>query len=254
MNDDISTISSMSSADNIHRGSLFLYEQHPMCDTNCFKPTKPLDQYIASKGCMFCDEDCMENFTGIYPTDIEHHREDTLSYESDEDYQIKLECDICLCLNDEDQIIYCTGCQNNSCGGCRDEMIANGGQDCGDREEYLCPTCYKKSRRHLYFDDNGNEISYEEYLKLRDHLVWAFNTPQISSRPLRHPRVLLNFLRYVDSHNKFAEPDELIFLKPIPQGIYHRMIMHQSIQNPSDDFKDDALELLELISDHVDLS
>jgi hypothetical protein len=64
----------------------------------------------------------------------------------------------------------------------------------------------------------------------------------------------LNFLRYIDSHNEVAKPDEQIFLKPIPPSVYENMLKHSSIQNPSIGFEADVNELLQRIEYHRDLS
>jgi len=253
-NADISTISSVSSPAYAPKDGLFDLLQHPICDANCGKPTKPIDQYMTIKGCMFCDEECKGNFTGAYPDEIEEYRrENSYSYESDNDNTL-MECELCLSLRQEDEVIYCDSCKLNSCEKCRDEMIANGGQDCGDIEQFLCPACYKKSRQHLFFDENGTEISREAFLQQEEDNDWGFLVPTITRGTLRHPRVLLNFLRYIDSHNEVAKPDEQIFLKPIPPHVYENMLKHSSIQNPSIGFEADVNELIQRLDDHRDCS
>jgi len=135
-------------------------------------------------------------------------------------------------------------------------MIAEGGQDCfeGAQEEYLCPPCYKKSRQHLFFDDKGREISRELFLRQQEAADWGFLLPTISRGTARHPRVLLNFLRYIDSHNEIAQTDEYIFLKPIPPHVFQEIIKHTSIQHPPPEFETDVLELLYRLENHLDRS
>jgi hypothetical protein len=89
---------------------------------------------------------------------------------------------------------------------------------------------------------------------MQENEDWAFLAPSITRGTFRHPRVLLNFLRYIDSHNEVAAPDELIFLKPIPKHVLENMLKHSSIQNPSIGFAPDVTELLERIENHCDLS
>ena len=41
-------------------------DSHPICYTNCSKELKALEEYMVYGGCMFCDEDCLRNFTGSF--------------------------------------------------------------------------------------------------------------------------------------------------------------------------------------------
>lgn len=45
-------------------------DEHPICDTNCGKPVKDLDQYISYRGCVFCDENCLNHFSGEFAEGI----------------------------------------------------------------------------------------------------------------------------------------------------------------------------------------
>jgi hypothetical protein len=45
-------------------------DEHCICDANCGKEVKSLDQYISYRGCIFCDEECLSNFTGDFPEEI----------------------------------------------------------------------------------------------------------------------------------------------------------------------------------------
>ena len=184
-----------------------------------------------------------------------HSRDRTLSFESNNDTTL-MECELCLSLREDEEVFYCGNCQINSCERCRNKMIKNGGLDCfdGEQDEYLCPMCYRNSRKHLFFDENGAEISHEAFLQMQEDEEWGFLVPTIARGTLRHPRVLLNFLRYIDSHNEVAKPEEFIFVKAIPPHIYNLMLKHSSIQNPSIGFEADVNELLQRIEYHRDLS
>ena len=179
----------------------------------------------------------------------------TLSFEDNRDTTL-MACDLCLSLRENEEVFFCGNCQINACDNCCDKMIDNGGLDCfeGEQEEYLCPACYRKSRQHLFFDENGAEISRDAFLLQEEAADWGFLLPSISRGTARHPRVLLNFLRYVDSHNEVAKTEEFIFLKPIPPHIYEQMIKHSSIQNPSIAFEANVTELLERLDTHRDRS
>jgi len=248
---EMSTISSVSSP--APNEGFYHFTEHIMCDTNCMKAVKPLEQYITFKGCIFCDEECKKNFTGLFQDEV--HREDSFSYEPDNDAALR-ECELCLSLKEEEEIFYCGGCELSSCLKCRETMMTNGGQDCfeGTQEEYFCPACYKNMRRHLFFDENGNEITRQQFLQQQEDKGWGFYLPDISCGIARHPRVLLNFLRYVDSHNEVATADDLIFLNPIPSHIYESMLKHSSIQNPTLEFEADVNELIERLGSHLDCS
>ena len=182
-------------------------------------------------------------------------RNRTLSFEDNRDTTL-MECDLCLSLRDNEEVFYCGNCELGSCEGCRDAMISAGGLDCfeGEQNEYLCPACYRKSRQHLFFDKNGGEISREVFLQQEEDDEWGFLSPTITRGTFRHPRVLLNFLRYIDSHNEVANTDEYIFLKAIPRHIYEKMIKHTSIQNPVPEFETDVNELLQRLENHLDRS
>jgi len=41
-------------------------DSHPICDANCGKEIKALEDYLVYRGCTFCDEDCISNFTGCF--------------------------------------------------------------------------------------------------------------------------------------------------------------------------------------------
>lgn len=105
---------------------------------------------------------------------------------------------------------------------------------------------------HLYFDEDGNVISREEFLENQEE-HWAFKTPTIKSRVImRHPRVLLNFLRFIDSCNEEASDGEEIIIKKIPYHMTEKMLNHSSIINPAQEFINDVNELKARLYNHTE--
>ena len=72
--------------------------------------------------------------------------------------------------------------------------------------------------RLQFFDNDGNDISREEFRALRkaeEDADWGVQMPRISQRLIaRHPRVLLAFFRFIESLNEVAFEDEKV---KIPQ-------------------------------------
>ena len=109
---------------------------------------------------------------------------------------------------------------------------------------------------HLYFDDNGQEISRQQFLaQEREAEQWVFQTSQLPDRfVLRHPRVLLNFLRFVDSLNEINNGDETYMMDAIPYETLARMLSHSSIATPPPEFQGEVDELIERLVQHANLS
>jgi len=109
---------------------------------------------------------------------------------------------------------------------------------------------------HLYFDDDGNEISRQAFLaQERDAGQWVFQTSQLPDRfVLRHPRVLLNFLRFVDSLNEINNGNETFMMDAIPYETLARMLSHSSIATPAPEFQGEVDELIERLVQHANLS
>ena len=122
----------------------------------------------------------------------------------------------------------------------------------GDRMPFIQPL----QNTHLYFDDNGNEISRQEFLdQERQSQEWVFETsPLPEIFVIRHPRVLLNFLRFIDSLNEINTGDETFMMDAIPYETLTRMLSHKSITNPPAEFQGEVDELIERIMDHANLS
>ena len=78
--------------------------------------------------------------------------------------------------------------------------------------------------------------------------AWSFCTPRLPRVAiLRHPRVLLAFLRFVALQNEVALEGEAIVLPSIPLDIASKIMNHPSIINPPIEFLDDIDELKERI-------
>ena len=128
---------------------------------------------------------------------------------------------------------------------------------------------------HLYFDEDGNECSYEEHLYRQSEREEAseagpvevdatdteeeeppwIRTPRINQKfLLKHPRVILAFLRFVDLYNELADPEEILMLKAIPQRVVKTITQHPSVLNTPPEFQEDVHELIWRLDRHADLS
>jgi hypothetical protein len=124
---------------------------------------------------------------------------------------------------------------------------------------------------HLYFDGEGNEISYADYLRLYhdtepevaepeaeeedDNEPPWIRTPKINQRfILKHPRVILAFLRFIDLYNEIADPKEVFMIRAIPQAVINAICSHSSVKDVPPEFKPDVNELIYRLSRHADIS
>ena len=64
---------------------------------------------------------------------------------------------------------------------------------------------------------------------------------------MRHPRVLLNLLRFVSTYNELAPFGETIHLPLIPQERADFILAHESVVNPVPEFADQVAELRSLV-------
>jgi len=95
-------------------------------------------------------------------------------------------------------------------------------------------------------DDEGEQ---EE-----DNFEWI-KTPLVNRRfVLKHPRVLLSFLRFIDEFNELADPGEVLMLPAIPQRIVQSVLNHTSVVNPPAEFAEVVNELRIRMEAHADLS
>ena len=68
------------------------------------------------------------------------------------------------------------------------------------------------------------------------------------SLDMRHPRVVLNFLRFVKSYNEVAPQGEEIKLPPIELPETFLIFDHESVRHPPPEFVDDVAELCHLVN------
>lgn len=137
-----------------------------------------------------------------------------------------------------------------------------------DLQFYRPPPIEIPQNTHLYFDDDGEEICREQYLMKMDieqqqpHLQeeeeedFGIRTPKISHRfTMRHPRVILNFLRFIDTYNEVAEADEIFMLPAIPKKVYDSILAHVSFTHTTPpEFESEVNELKLRLERHLDLS
>jgi hypothetical protein len=64
---------------------------------------------------------------------------------------------------------------------------------------------------------------------------------------MRHPRVVLNLLRFVDSYNELAPQGEEIHLPLIPRHTHEHILEHEGVRNVSQEFAEDVAELRDLL-------
>lgn len=100
--------------------------------------------------------------------------------------------------------------------------------------------------------DAEHEDNQEE--EEEDEFQWI-QTPLVNRRfLLKHPRVLLSFLRFIDEYNELADPDEVFMLPAIPQRIVQSVLQHSSFLNPPEEFLDSINELRDRMEAHMNLS
>jgi hypothetical protein len=96
--------------------------------------------------------------------------------------------------------------------------------------------------------------SMENITAVENEMEWI-NTPFLNQRfVIKHPRVLLSFLRFIDQYNELAAPEEVYMLPAIPQRIVRNIFSHVSFVNPPAEFLNDINELWQRVEAHMDLS
>lgn len=118
-------------------------------------------------------------------------------------------------------------------------------------EPFLEPVALPPQNTHLYFDDDGNTISKEQYdmnIKQQENEEraknWAFRVNNIT---FRHPRALLAYFRMVDLVNEVAEDDEKIRIPSISEPMRLSLLNHPSFTDTPAEFTNDVLELMAYI-------
>ena len=64
---------------------------------------------------------------------------------------------------------------------------------------------------------------------------------------MRHPRVVLNLLRFVSTYNELAPEGELINLPQIPHSTVETILSHDSVVHPPPEFAGEVRELRDLL-------
>lgn len=64
---------------------------------------------------------------------------------------------------------------------------------------------------------------------------------------MRHPRVVLNLLRFVDTYNELAPYGEAIHMPLIPRRTQKHILAHESVVNPVPEFAAEIAELRDLL-------
>jgi hypothetical protein len=129
----------------------------------------------------------------------------------------------------------------------------------------------EKPNKHMYFNDDGDEISHERWEQEQERWEqeqeqeqdvrqqqaprWAIKTPHINfSFTITHPFLLLQFLRFVDYYNENALPDEVYMLKPMSYTQYKNLMDNEFMKNTPTEFEEEAYELRDRIGNHLDFS
>ena len=99
--------------------------------------------------------------------------------------------------------------------------------------------------RHLYFDEDGEEISRDEWRSAR----WALPL-RGTAAVFRHPRAVLQYLRFVDALNEAAgESEQLNILFSAEDAQY--ILEHPSVVRPPHDFWGEINELKFRLREHL---
>jgi hypothetical protein len=119
-------------------------------------------------------------------------------------------------------------------------------------EDTIESTTIKTETDQLSVHDVEQEQEQEEGNE--DNFTWV-KTPLVNQRfILKHPRVILSFLRFIDEYNELADPDEVLLLPAIPQRIVQGILQHGSVLHPPIEFLDQVNELRQRLEAHMDLS
>lgn len=99
--------------------------------------------------------------------------------------------------------------------------------------------------KHLYFNDDGEEISRNEWLCLHWTLPLRGTTAVF-----RHPRVILQYLRFVDALNEAAGESEQLDVR-FTEAEAQYILEHPSIVRPPHEFWDEVNELKWRLQEHI---
>lgn len=80
--------------------------------------------------------------------------------------------------------------------------------------------------RHIFFDDEGNEISAPR------NQEFVYSPPPIHHTfHMRHPRVIIDFLRFITSYNEVATGDDVYMIPVIPASDIDYILSHPLVTN-----------------------
>jgi len=109
---------------------------------------------------------------------------------------------------------------------------------------------------NLYAPTGGEPFSYgdssSEYEVVEDEWCTSVVVPDLALRlDMRHPRVILNFLRFVHTYNELAPEGEEINIPLIDSYSLAHIVDHPAVKNPPAEFADEVLELRSLLDKYA---
>jgi len=116
------------------------------------------------------------------------------------------------------------------------------------RERTLSYEPSQPVEQHLFFDENGNAISRQEFLDMN----WKVKLPDLQNLTARHPRVLLAYLDFIEAYNEVASPDERVMLNAISPSQRHMIESHSTFQTSPRAFRPEISRLRELLARHYE--
>lgn len=117
-------------------------------------------------------------------------------------------------------------------------------------------TITTENEEHPDDSRHSSPITVERLTEYEDgEWIDAIATPSIIQKfVIKHPKVFLQFLRFIDEYNEQAEDDDYYMLRAIPGWVIRKIQQHSFVQNPTEETREDVEELLELLERHRDLS
>jgi hypothetical protein len=81
----------------------------------------------------------------------------------------------------------------------------------------------------------------------------SVNIPDLALRlDMRHPRVILNLLRFVNTYNELAPYGEQIHVPRMPRSAVDQILGHISVANPVPEFASEVAELRALVNENAE--
>lgn len=123
-------------------------------------------------------------------------------------------------------------------------------EDESSEEELSCET----STTCSFFSSTTEDTRAPPEEEPEDPNAWI-KTPMIHQRfLLKHPRVILSFLRFLDEYNELAEGEEILMLPAIPQRVVETIFHHPAVRDPPEEYRRKVDELKQRVIAHSDLS